>query len=81
MNSMETLTTFLGWCTVMNIGLLVLGGLAWILVKEFVSELGAMMFGVTKEELKVTFFRVLMQFRAAIVILNLVPYVALKIMA
>jgi hypothetical protein len=78
---METLTAFLGWCTVMNIGLLVLGGLAWIAVKEFVGELGAKMFGVAKEELKVTFFRVLMQFRAAIVILNLVPYIALKIMA
>ena len=81
MNSMETLTTFLGWCTVMNIGLLVLAGLAWIVVKEFIGELGAMMFGVTKEELKVTFLRVLMQYRAAIVILNLVPYIALKIMA
>ena len=31
--------------------------------------------------MKATFLRVLMQYRAAIVVLNLVPYIALKIMA
>ena len=36
---------------------------------------------VTKEEAKTTFLRTFMQFRLAIVVLNLVPYVALKIMA
>ena len=81
MNSIETLTTFLGWCTVINIGLLLFAVLAWIPMKEVLAEFGGRMFGVTKEELKVTFLRVLMQFRAGIVVLNLVPYVALKIMA
>ena len=81
MSSIETLTTLLGWCTVINIGLLLFAALAWIPVKEVVAEFGGRMFGVTKEELKVTFLRVLMQFRAGIVVLNLVPYVALKIMA
>jgi hypothetical protein len=37
-------------------------------------------FGSSQEELKVTFLMVLLQYRAAIFILNLVPYVALKIM-
>ncbi len=81
MNSIETLTTFLGWCTVINIGLLLFAVLAWIPMKEVLAEFGGRMFGVTKEELKVTFLRVLMQFRAGIVVLNLVPYIALKIMA
>ncbi len=81
MNSIETLTTFLGWCTVINIGLLLFAVLAWVAMKEVVAEVGGRMFGVTKEELKVTFLRVLMQFRAGIVVLNLVPYIALKIMA
>ena len=81
MNSIETLTTFLGWCTVINIGLLLFAVLAWIPMKEVLAEFGGRMFGVTKEELNVTFLRVLMQFRAGIVVLNLVPYVALKIMA
>ena len=81
MNSIETLATFLGWCTVLNIGALLVGGSSWMLVKERFSGLGATMFGVTKEEMKATFLRVLMQYRAAIIVLNLVPYITLKIMA
>ena len=81
MNSIEILATFFGWCTVINFGILLIAGLFWILVKEGIGELAAMMFGVTKEDMKVTFLRVLMQYRAAIIILNLVPYIALKIMA
>ena len=81
MDSIDTVTTFLGWCTVINIGLLLLAGVLWMLVKEPISGLGTKMFGVTKEELKATFLRVLLQYRAAIIVLNLVPYIALKIMA
>ncbi len=81
MNSIDTVTTFLGWCTVLNIGLLLFAGLFWMLVKEGISEFAATMFGVSKDEMKATFLRVLMQYRAAIVVLNLVPYIALKIMA
>ena len=81
MNSIETLTTFFGWCTVINFGLLFIGGLFWILIKEGASGFAATMFGVTKEEVKAAFFRGLMQYRAAIFILNLVPFIALKIMA
>ena len=75
MNSIEALATFFGWCTVINFG-----ALFWILVKEGIGEFVATIFGVTKEEVKTTFLRVLMQYRAAIIVLNLVPYVALKIM-
>ena len=81
MTSIETLATFFGWCTVINFGLLIFAGLVWMGVKEVISPLGGSMFGVTEEELRVTFLRVLMQYRAAIFILNLVPYIALKIMA
>ncbi len=81
MNSIEALATFFGWCTVINFGLLLFAGLFWILAKEGVGVFAARMFGVTTEELKVTFVSVLMQYRAAIVLLNLVPYIALKIMA
>ncbi len=79
--NIETTATFFGWCTVINIGCLVLAGSFWILAKEVFSKFGATFFEVTKEDLKVTFLRVLMQHRAAIFILNIVPYFALKIMS
>ena len=51
MNSIDTVTTFLGWCTVLNIGLLLFAGLFWMLVKEGISEFAATMFGVSKDEM------------------------------
>ena len=48
---------------------------------EGVGKLNAQIFGVTKEEAKATFLRVFQQYRLAFVVLNLVPYLALTIMA
>jgi hypothetical protein len=81
MNSIETLATFFGWCAVINIGVIVLFLVFLTVFHEFVGKLSAKMFGVTKEEAKTTFFRIFLQYRLAFVLLNLVPYVALKIMA
>ena len=81
MNSVRTVTTFLGWCTVINIGLLILAGFGWFFMKDFASGLGVGMFGVSEAEVKATFLLVLLQYRTAIFLFNLVPWVALKIMA
>ena len=79
--NIETLATFFGWCTVINFGLLLLAVVVWIVIKDAISKFAATLFGVTNEEMKASFLRVLLQYRAAIVILNLVPYIALKVMA
>ena len=81
MTSIETLATFFGWCTVINLGVLVLGLLFFSVFHEWAGEISAKMFGITKEEAKATFFHVFQQYRLAFAVLNVVPYIALKIMA
>ena len=61
MNSIETLTTFFGWCTVINLVLILVSMLLTSVLHEPFSKLSAMIFGVTKEEAKITFFRVFQQ--------------------
>lgn len=78
MNSIKILATFLGWCTIINFGILLLGALIWILAIPYTSQLAASM--ISPREVKVSFFNGLMIYRAGIVFLNLVPYIALKIM-
>ena len=78
---MKTLTRFLGWCTVLNLGVLVLTVLAWTIRNDVIVDLWAPLFGITEAELKEAFVRVLLQYRAGIVLFNLVPWVVLKIMA
>ncbi len=79
MTSIETLTTFFGWCSVINIvillGLLVRG----IVVRKL--KLAEWAFGVSEEEVKTAYMNVFMQYRSAILILNVTPYIALKVMA
>ena len=81
MNSIETLATFFGWCTAVNVGLLLLAMLVFSVFRDIFATITAKMFGVTKEEAAVTFFRVFQQYRLAVVVLNVVPFVALTIMS
>ncbi len=81
MNSIDTLATFFGWCTALNVGLLLLAMLVFSVFRDIFATITAKMFGVTKEEAAVTFFRVFQQYRLAVVVLNVVPYIALKMMS
>jgi len=44
------------------------------------SNIFVNMFGISQDEMKATMFRIFMQYRVAFAILNLAPYIALKIM-
>lgn len=83
MISMATLTTFLGWCTVINIGIILVFFLTMSIVSKdgFFIRLSMRVFGNSKEETLATLFSVFMHYRLLFAMFNLVPYVALKIMA
>ena len=81
MTSIETLATFFGWCIVINFGALLLIVLVFGLFHDIFATLSAKVFGITREEAAVTFFRVVQQYRFALMVLNIAPYIALKIMS
>ena len=76
MNSIDTLATFFGWCSVINIvfllGLLVRG--------MVIRKLAAKVFGVSTDEVRAAYMNVFLQYRSAVLVLNVAPYFALKIM-
>ncbi len=77
MTSIETLATFFGWCSLINIGFL----LALLLRGLIIRKLAEKVFGVTIEEVKAAYMNVFMQYRNATLVLSVTPYIALKIMA
>ena len=79
--TIETITTFLGWCSVINIGVLLFSTLMMIVVRDFAIKLHSSLFGVNPEELPIIYFQYLGNYKIAIIILNIVPYIALKLMA
>ncbi len=81
MESMETLTAFLGWCSAINIGILLV---AWIFVMPLrgpVSRIHSMMFGLDEADLARQYFQYLAQYKIVIFVFNLAPYLALRIIA
>lgn len=81
MNSIESLTTFFGWCSVISIGVLAFSSLGLVLLRGTISKLHARLFGLSEEDLARAYFQYLAQFKIAVIMFNLVPYLALRIMA
>lgn len=80
MNSLSTLATFLGWCTVINVGLIIFVAIIVGLFHNGIAYLTGRMFGVDEMQAKITLLRIFMYYRVLFLVLNLVPYIALKIM-
>ena len=80
MHSLDLIQTFLGWCSVIGIGLLLFSSLTVILFRNQVSELHAKIFNLNKEDVFRAYFQYLGQLKILIIVFNIVPYFALSIM-
>ena len=79
--SIESLTTFLGWCSVINIAILLFSTLMMIIMRDLAVKIHSGLFRVTPEALPMMYLQYLGNYKIAIIILNIVPYIALRIMA
>ncbi len=77
----STLTEFLGWCLIINSAILAITTIALITCKDFVSRVHSRLFKVSEESLFEPYFNYLSLFKVAVIVFNLTPYIALKIIA
>jgi len=80
MSTIDIITAFLGWCSIINIVILSLTTIILMFWKDGISTLHSRLFGVDKNNLKLMYIQYLGNYKIAIIILNIVPYLALKIM-
>ena len=80
MTSIETIREFLGWCTVINIGLLMLSSIVIIAARGAAARIHQKMFDLDVKYLSQAYFQFLAQYKIAIIVFNIVPYFALKVM-
>ncbi|MDF1815504.1 MAG: hypothetical protein P1V20_25120 [Verrucomicrobiales bacterium] len=76
---METITELFGWSTLLNAGLLVSSTIAIIAMRECITGFHSKLFGMQKTDVLNEYFRFLANYKILILIFNLVPYIALKI--
>ena len=77
--SIEQLTSFLAWCTLLNMAFLITATLALYVMRDFVMSIHSRMFGVSKSNLPNIYFKYLAYFKIAVIVFNLTPYLALRI--
>ena len=77
----ETLTIFLGWMTVINILVLTLSSLVLLTAREKISKIHARLFGLDQASVGQIYFQYLAQYKIAIIVFNIAPYLALRILA
>ena len=80
MVGINELTTFFGWCTVINLGVYLFSALFIIVFKRFTINLHSKILGIEASELPNMYFKFLGNYKIAIILFNLSPYIALKLM-
>lgn len=78
--TIETLTELFGWVTIINMGLLMFSTVMIFLLKGVAIKIHSKMFGLDEKELSRAYFQYLGNFKIFVIVFNLTPYIALKIM-
>jgi len=77
--SIPTLTTFFMWCTIINVGILIVWTIVFASAPNFVYRTQTKWFPMPQETFNVVVYSGLAMFRVVFVVFNLVPYVVLLI--
>ena len=79
MTDISQITVFFGWCTVINMGFYAFSALFIIAFKEFTIHIHSKLMGVEASELPSLYFKFMGNFKIFLIVFNLTPYIALKL--
>ena len=77
--TIDILREVLGWCAVINIGLLIFLAIFMVFLRGPISRIHAKMFNLNESDISLAYFRYLAQYKIAIIVFNIIPYFALRI--
>jgi hypothetical protein len=77
--SVEKLRAFLGWCTLINMGLLLFWILWLIIAHDFVYHYHGKWLQLTVEQFDSIHYTGMLYYKMAIFLFNIVPYLTLRI--
>ena len=77
--TVNILREVLGWCAVINIGLLIFSTIFVVFLRDPISRIHVKMFNLNESDISLAYFRYLAQYKIAIIVFNIIPYFALRI--
>jgi hypothetical protein len=81
MITLGSIQEILGWCSVINIGLLIFSSVTILAMRGPIVKIHSKMYFLSEEDLSRAYFQYLAQFKIAVIVFNIVPYIALRIVA
>jgi len=76
-----TLTSFFGWCTALNLGLLILTSIMCISFADFSYRMNHKFFSISRDAFNTALVCFIGFFKILVIVFNLIPYLALLIIA
>ncbi len=76
----QTLRTFFMWCSIINGGMLILSFLFCSLAGNWVYKVQSRWFPMSRDTFNVAMYCLLGSFKLAVIVFNVVPYIALVIL-
>jgi len=77
--SIEDLAAILGWCTVVNFGILALSTVLMLCIRKPIQAIHTRMTNLSAEQLDQAYFQYLAQFKLVWIVFNLTPYLAIRV--
>ena len=77
--NIQVLTSFFMWCTIINGGLLILSTIMIIPAEDLIYRIHSKWFSFSRETFNVAIYSFLGLYKIAILVFNLVPWIALLI--
>ena len=81
MIEIDALTAFFGWCSLFNIVVFLFSAIALTLLRNTTAAIHSKLFMLNRATLPESYFQYLGNYKIAILIFNLAPYIALKVMS
>ena len=75
------LTAFLGWSSIINIGILLISTLFVVWRRDFAVKIHSSMFDLDPQAVPKMYFDYLGRYKLLLLVFNIVPYLALRIIA
>ena len=79
--NLETLRTFLGWCTLINFGLLTVWWVVFALGRGWIHRLHSRWVNIDRARMEAIHYQAMAGFKLAVILFNLTPWIALHLMA
>ena len=77
---LDALRHFFGWCTLINYAALLFWFFCWVVCRDTIYGIHSRWFSIPRDRYDQIHFQLLGSFKLAVLILNLTPYLALRIL-